>query len=89
MVQSAPNRESRISPSMVQSVFHELKANGYSDRQIVALSKELAALVRNSMNREPEAVMVEPTWGAESEEMDLSLLGFPAGMDLAWSTLGD
>ena len=87
MVQSAPNRESRISPSMVQSVFHELKANGYSDRQIVSLSKDLAALVRSTMNREPEPVVVETTsvlnWGAVSEEMDLSLLGFPAGMELA------
>jgi hypothetical protein len=35
----------RVSPSMIRSVFSQLKANGYTDEQILALSAGLADLI--------------------------------------------
>lgn len=103
MVQSNPTREARVSPSMVQSVFCELKANGYSDAQIVALAAGLAVLARERQLEEPEPLGLAPIglapvglepaadgiWGARSPEMDLSLLGLPASAELTWVELTD
>ena len=41
----------QISPSMVQSVFKELKANGYSDAQIGALSNCLMEMASTEIRR--------------------------------------
>lgn len=41
-----------VSPSMIRSVFSELKANGYSDNQIAALSLGLMRMV--SETRQPD-----------------------------------
>ncbi|NMB77436.1 MAG: hypothetical protein GYA21_20180 [Myxococcales bacterium] len=37
-----------VSPSMIRSVFSELKANGYSDNQITALSLGLMRMVSDA-----------------------------------------
>jgi hypothetical protein len=42
-------RLERVSPSMIQSMFGELKANGYSDGQIMALSKGLMETAHNAL----------------------------------------
>jgi len=39
----------QVSPSMVQSVFRELKANGYSDAQIAALSRGLMSMATSTL----------------------------------------
>jgi len=44
MIGKMANRGERISPSMVRSVFGQLKSNGYSHGQIRALSRELGLL---------------------------------------------
>jgi hypothetical protein len=41
MSKGTPYRLETVSPSMILSVFTQLKENGYSDSQIVALSKGL------------------------------------------------
>ena len=41
MAKDRPYELVRVSPSMIRSVFAELKDNGYSDRQILALSDGL------------------------------------------------
>jgi hypothetical protein len=67
----------RVSPSMVQSVFGELKSNGYTDGQIIALSRELTELAhRCSSQAQAQCV---PSWhpaiGVMNFEVDLSQLG--------------
>jgi hypothetical protein len=41
MLKETPCRLDTVSPSMIVSVFTQLKENGYSDSQILALSKGL------------------------------------------------
>ena len=93
MVQSTTRSQVRVSPSMVQSVYHELKANGYSDRQILALIAGLADVAKGHLFGEPEPVSleaeVESGWGIGSPEMDLSLLGIPNSVELGWAERTD
>jgi hypothetical protein len=48
MIQSHVSHPSRVLPSMVASVFDELKSNGYSDAQVIALSAGLIEMARQS-----------------------------------------
>ena len=68
----------QVSSTMVQSVFGQLKANGYSDSQIVALSRELAALAALTLQRPTDpavAVPFAPRWGL-CFEVNLDQLGY-------------
>ena len=89
MVQFTTRSHVRVSPSMVQSVYHELKANGYSDRQILALISGLADVAKAHLFGEPEPVSLESEgqsgWGIGSPEMDLSLLGMPNSAEPGWA----
>lgn len=68
----------RVSPSMVQSVFGQLKSNGYTDGQIIALSKELTELVHRCSQQTDGAMdsRWHPILGEMNFEVDLSQLGF-------------
>lgn len=59
-----------VSPSMVRSVFSELKANGYSDGQIAALSMGLMRMASESK---------QPDMGVQHMSLSESqtLLGLP------------
>jgi hypothetical protein len=72
MVHQVFDEQVQVSASMVRSVFGQLKANGYSDGQIVALSRELAALATRTLSGEG-ALPWSPSF-----EVDLSQLGYPA-----------
>lgn len=54
MEQTGPFEVIRVSPSMIRSVFAELKANGYSDQQIKALSAGLIQMADKRKNNSPE-----------------------------------
>ena len=49
----------RVSPSMIRSVFLELRTNGYTDDQILALSAGLAELIETPEDGEGEALLHE------------------------------
>ncbi len=72
MIGKMANGGERISPSMVRSVFGQLKSNGYSHGQIRALSRELGRLADEG------AVPAggRARWDRLSFEVDLS--------ELAW-----
>ena len=70
-MKSATSRVNRVSPSMVKSVFGQLKSNGYSNGQIVALSNGLAKMA-NDLPTEP---VNSPNIQKLSFEFDLSQLG--------------
>ncbi|MBN2495703.1 MAG: hypothetical protein JXR96_14010 [Deltaproteobacteria bacterium] len=81
MVQTAALRAERVSGSMIRSVFGELKANGYSDGQIVALSNGLKDLAQKHMAPRRSRQPSEPEEACQPVEYDLSLLGLPC---LTW-----
>jgi hypothetical protein len=48
-----PGERDKAVRILAKSIFRELKTNGYSPRQIVALSSELIGLVTHDMRSEP------------------------------------
>jgi hypothetical protein len=64
----------QISPSMVQSVFTELKANGYSDSQIAALSNCLMEMASTEIRRTQATTTPAPEGTLDSAK---DLLGLP------------
>jgi hypothetical protein len=77
------NTFERVSPAMVQSVFKELKENGYSDGQIVALSRELMEIANTSdrrggatVRRAKNELFPASFWPRSSNEKT-GLLGLP------------
>jgi hypothetical protein len=78
MVRQVFDEEVQISSSMVQSVFGQLKANGYSDSQILALSRDLAELAVKTLPRPVDLGSPIPTnsrWGL-CFEVNLEQLGY-------------
>jgi hypothetical protein len=71
----------RVSPSMVQSVFGHLKSNGYTEGQIIALSRglnDMALQCEQQLERDGTRDPVcrrAPTLGGLTFEYDLSQLG--------------
>ena len=59
----------KVSPTMVKSVFHELRANGYSHGQIISLSKELGRMV------DEESISSQPTPGLGTMTFEIDLSG--------------
>lgn len=67
----------RVSPSMVQSVFGQLKSNGYTEGQIIALSRglnDMALQCEQQLEGDP-VCRKAPTLGYLTFEYDLSQLG--------------
>ncbi len=58
----------KVSSAMVESVFEQLRANGYSHGQIISLSKELGKLAGEHLAPREEI----PALGTMTFEMDLS-----------------
>ncbi|HOX42796.1 MAG TPA: hypothetical protein PK668_04310 [Myxococcota bacterium] len=78
MVRQVFDEEVQISSSMVRSVFGQLKANGYSESQILALSRDLAELAVKALPRPSEDHVLIPTnsrWGL-CFEVNLEQLGY-------------
>jgi len=48
-----PGERDKAVRILAKSIFRELKTNGYSSRQIVALSSEIIGLVTRDMRGEP------------------------------------
>ena len=48
-----PGERDKAVRILAKSIFRELKTNGYTSRQIVALSSELIGLVTRDMRAEP------------------------------------
>jgi len=48
-----PGERDKAVRILAKSIFRELKTNGYSSRQIVALSSELIGLVTRDMRADP------------------------------------
>jgi hypothetical protein len=78
MTEFRADKTAQVSPSMIQSVFLELKANGYTDRQIQALGAglgELADKKGNSVSRK----LLELNEQRDGSEEGLFLIGYPEG----------
>lgn len=67
-----PSQVEQISSSMVRNVFTELKANGYSDGQIAALSRGLMDMAKTAAIQDGRAGSCG-WWGQDGP----GLLGFP------------
>lgn len=79
MTTQRPYELVRVSPSMIRSVFDELKANGYSDHQILALSDGLMRLVDSRLRKKVSRVPTnsKPAEESESEEFAACSAGLP------------
>ena len=78
MATSVQSRIPPVSVSMVQGVFGELKDNGYSDDQVIALSAGLIELARKSAggpDREITCEELQAALATAGFEYDLSMLG--------------
>ncbi len=62
----------KVSPTMVKGIFHQLRANGYSDGQIISLSRELGKMIYN----ESISSHLIPGLGKMTFEIDLSGLAW-------------
>ena len=70
-------RAAQVSPSMIRSIFLELKANGYSDIQIQALGVGLGELAdKNPCVSKKLLDLIEQRDGSEE---GLFLMGYPEG----------
>ncbi len=79
MVHKTHVQNERVSPTMVQSVFGQLRANGYSEGQIIALSRELSDLAHDCASQQGGQQVdpaCQPTIGEMTFEVDLSGLGW-------------
>ncbi len=70
MVQTRPYELVRVSPSMISSVFAELKANGYSDRQILALSDGLMRMADSLIQKKVTSLKPSPLQQDNPEEFE-------------------
>ncbi len=70
MVNKTHVQNERVSPSMVKSVFGQLKSNGYTDGQIIALSSGLSEMADRCSQHGKAVAFQRLTF-----EYDLSLLG--------------
>jgi len=79
MVHKTHVQNESVSPSMVQSVFGQLKANGYSESQIIALSRDLSVLAHecaSAQGGEAVTVACQPAIDQMMFEVDLSGLSW-------------
>ena len=75
-----------VSPSMVRAVFNELCRNGYSERQIEALSKELGGMAaarreRNEARNLWRLGEQRPGYNTSDAEDGLFVIGCPEGFE--------
>ncbi len=76
-----------VSPSMVRGIFNELCRNGYNERQIEALSAELAAMAATRRDHKEEKSLWRLTdqkmvsESADNAEDGLFAIGYPEGFE--------
>ena len=68
MAKTRPYELVRVAPSMVRSVFAELKANGYSDHQILALSDGLMRMADSRLREKVARKQPQDLRDAEQSE---------------------
>jgi hypothetical protein len=73
MLETTHVQAERVSVSAIKSVYGQLKSNGYSHGQIIALSRGLSEMAQDEPPAGPAADPIP--WQAMSFEYDLSLLG--------------
>ncbi len=81
MMQATKKDSHPVSPTMVRSVFVELKSNGYSDHQICALSAGLMSMAGDQESTPAPADFTALADYAENTSDGLFLFGYPDGFE--------